>query len=508
MGRPRSRGVPRLSNKGDSGGLQALFSAAGWYAAAALLQRGANLLLIPFYTRVIEPAEYGVLELLTAFSGILFTFLTLGLASAVNKCLHRDCETEEEQARVLPTALAIDLPVLAIAGFVIVFFSEPIARVLLGDSTHASLIPLVAGQAICFGAGTVALSALRAQQRPGAFVAISLTQFAIATTLNVTLVLWFDLGIRGILWGNFISNAVALPLGIFIALRGSALQFDKRLVRPLMGFGLALVPGMLAAWVIDGSDRYLLRLYRPLQDVAVYGIGYKFGMLLEIGLVWPFQLAWPAFAFAASKRSGYRPVYARTLTYMTAASALLVVGISLIARQIVGLAVGPEYQAAYLVIPAVALAYALNGTQYCLAPGVHVAGYTRYLPALAGAGAVANIGLNLLLIPTFGTLGAAWSTTAAFAVIAGGTVALAHRVHPIPYEFGRIARILVCALVVLTAGYQLDAGEDILTLLARGTFAVVAFPTLLVLTGFVAPDEWESLRKGLGRFPPFASEKA
>lgn len=494
-----------MSTKGDSGGLQSLFSAAGWYAAAALLQRGANLLLIPFYTRVIEPAEYGVLELLTAFSGILFTFLTLGLASAVNKCLHRDCETEEEQAGVLPTALALDLPFLAIAGFLLVVFAEPIAQLLLGDVGHASLIPLVAGQAICFGAGTVALSALRAQQRPAAFVAISLTQFAIATTLNVTLVLWFGMGIRGILWGNFISNAVALPIGIFIALRGASLRFDRRLVRPLMSFGLALVPGMLAAWVIDGSDRYLLRLYRPLSDVAVYGIGYRFGMLLEIGLVWPFQLAWPAFAFAASKKSGYRPVYARTLTYMTAASALLVIGISLIAEQIVGLAVGPEYRAAYHVIPAVAIAYALNGTQYCLAPGVHVAGYTRYLPAFAGAGAVTNVALNLLLIPTFGTLGAAWSTTAAFAVIAGGTAALAHRVHPIPYELSRLARIVICSLVVLAAGYQIDAGEDITTLLARGTFAVVALPSLLALTGFVAPDEWESLRRGMSRFPPFAS---
>ncbi len=497
-----------MSAKGDSGGLQSLFSAAGWYAAAALLQRGASLLLIPFYTRVIEPTDYGILELLTAFSGILFTMLTLGLASAVNKCLHRDCETPEEQARVLPTALFLDVPILIGAGTLLVFFAEPISQVILGDSTHASLIPLVAGQAICFAAGTVALSALRAQQRPAAFVAISLTQFAIATTLNVTLVLWFGMGIRGILWGNFLSNAIALPIGIFIALRGSSLGFDKRLVRPLMGFGLALVPAMLASWVIDGSDRYLLRLYRPLSDVAMYGIGYKFGMLLEIGLVWPFQLAWPAFAFAASKKAGYRPVYARTLTYMTAASALLVVGISLIARQIVGLAVGPEYQAAYSVIPAVAIAYALNGTQYCVAPGVHVAGYTRYLPFFAGAGALTNVGLNLLLIPSFGTLGAAWSTTASFAVIAGGTLALAHRVHPIPYELGRLVRIIVCGLVVFVAGYQIDAGHDVITLLARGTFAVLAFPTLLIVTGFVAPDEWASLRRGVARIPLFASEKA
>lgn len=72
------------------------------------------------------------------------------------------------------------------------------------------------------------------------------------------------------------------------------------------------------------------------------------------------------------------------------------------------------------------------------------------------------------------------STTAAFSVIAGGTLA---------------------------AGYQIDAGEDFVTLLAPGTFAVVSFPILLATTGFVAPDEWESLRRGVSRLPPSASVK-
>jgi hypothetical protein len=92
--------------------LRRLFSSAALYALGGLAQRGVGFLLIPVYTRVIEPAEYGVLEILNAFSGVFFAVLTLGLTSAINKCWHRDCETDEDRRKLLGTALLIDLPIL------------------------------------------------------------------------------------------------------------------------------------------------------------------------------------------------------------------------------------------------------------------------------------------------------------------------------------------------------------------------------------------------------------
>ena len=80
----------------------------GFDVVASLAQRGLSFILLPVYTRFLKPADYGVLELLTGLSAVLFGLLLLGLPSALTKVLHRDCETEAEKAAALPTAMALD----------------------------------------------------------------------------------------------------------------------------------------------------------------------------------------------------------------------------------------------------------------------------------------------------------------------------------------------------------------------------------------------------------------
>ena len=81
-----------------------LTASVGVYATASLAQKSLAFLLIPVYTRFIKPGEYGVLELLTAFSTVAFGILALGLPAAILKCYHRDAESPASRARILSTA--------------------------------------------------------------------------------------------------------------------------------------------------------------------------------------------------------------------------------------------------------------------------------------------------------------------------------------------------------------------------------------------------------------------
>jgi len=118
--------------------LKRVASSSGFYAAGEFLSRGLAFILLPIYTRFLNPYEYGALELLNTFSGILFVFLLLGLPSAVTKCFHRDCDTPREQASVLTTALLLDLPMLLAAGTVLFVFAERIGALIIGLRAGAS----------------------------------------------------------------------------------------------------------------------------------------------------------------------------------------------------------------------------------------------------------------------------------------------------------------------------------------------------------------------------------
>lgn len=477
--------------------LRRVLSASGVYAAAALAQRALAFLLLPVYTRYIEPAEYGKLELLTVFTTLIFGLLLLGLPSAIVKCYHRDCETPEQKLRLLATAGVLVAPVLIIGGILLFLAAPTIGSVLFGSVNSVHLVRLAVATGVLTSVISLVLSTLRAQERALAFSVLTLTQFVVALVLNIVFVVTLGMGVAGVLWGNLISNGLTIPLALLVARRTTALGVDIALYRPLVRFGLLIIPVMLSGWVINLSDRYVLRLFTDLADVAVYGVGYKFGMLVELLVVWPFQLAWPAFSFSISNQPGHRETYARALTYLSALLAYLVVGLTLLSRLIVPIVVGQGYGLAYRVVPWVALAYAFNGIQYCVSPGVHIADKTRYLTIISVVAAAMNLGLNLLLIPRWGMMAAAWTTTASFLAIALLTGLMSRKYYSVQYEYGRLAKVTGVAGLVLWLGFQLPTQITAWSVAVHVVLAFAAVPAGLGLTGFTSSSELVWLRERL-----------
>jgi O-antigen/teichoic acid export membrane protein len=482
-----------------------LLSASMVYAVSGFVQQGAGFLLIPVYTRRIAPSEYGVLELLSAFLAIAVMCVTLGLTSAINKVYHRDCQADGERDAVLPTALWATLPLMLLVGGGLMLGAQPISVLLTGSAANAGVLRLAVASQLCAAAGGLVLGGLRAQERSGAYVAVCLVQLALALGLNLLFVLVWGLGVRGVLTGNLLANLVALMLSLGLASGGPSFRFDRRLVWPLFAFGLAIMPNMMAGWVMDVSDRYLLRVFRDLSEVAEYGVGYKFGMAVQVLVTWPFQLAWPALAFSISREEGHERTYASVLTYLVLVVTVVMLGLLGASRSLIPLVVGPEYHFASTVVPVIGLAYACNALQHCISPGIHIGGRTRQLSVIGMVAAVANLALGLLTIPVFGAMGAAWATVGAYALSLVGAARLAQRSHPVEYEWGRVGRIVVAG--VLSGGLMVmaSAGGDDGWLILRQVGALGAFLLLLLASGFVDAQERRYLASLWHRVVPTVS---
>ena len=437
-----SRGYPRESLHAR------LLSTGVIYAIAAIAQRGLGFFMLPIYLRVLVPNEVGQLSLLTLFSQFLFGTLAIGLPSAILKCYHRDCESEEEQQRLLATTLALGMPIIA-AGTVLVWLAaEPISGFLLQNSGLSELIRIAASTGFFSGAVALVLAFVRAQERAVAYGIGTITQFLIALLLNITFVVYLGFGVRGVLLSNLISNAAVLPLVLWMVRRSSELRLDSKLFRPLLAFGVKLVPTFFAMFTIDLSDRYFLSRYDTIAQAGIYDVGYKIGMIVQLGIVWPFQLAWPAFAFGISRDDRHRQSYRQTMSYLVAALAGVILGLTLVSRVGFETFATEAFASAYKVVPLIAIAYALNGVHYCAAPAIHIEGKTHYISLLAVVAALLNLGLNQLLIPRWGMLGASYATILAFGLLAVGSIFVAERLHRVEYEYGRLVRAVVLAFLV------------------------------------------------------------
>lgn len=479
--------------------LRRVISSSGFYAAGNLLNRGLAFILLPVYTRFLDQDEYGSLELLNSLTGILFAVLLLGLPSAVTKCYHRDASSPEERASILPTAMLLDLPVLLAGGLLLFVFAEPLGRLTIGTAGTAPLIRLVAVTTILSSLFTIVLASFRAREKAFAFVLLNLCQFGPAMMLNIVLVVVFGLGVQGVLWGNLASFAVALAIALWAARRGLSLRLNRRLIRPLLLFGAMVLPASLAAWIMGLSDRYVLRIFVSLDEIAIYAVGYKIGMILHVLFVWPFQLAWPAVSFSISHRQGHQHSYAVVLTYFSLALVSGWLALSLIARPGLELVTGQGYGNAYRIVPWVALGYVFMGIHFCVSPGIHIAEKTKYLPILFGLAAALNLGLNLLIVPRFGFMAAAWSTAVTFLVLAVATALLSQWVYPIQYEYGRLAKLSLVAALVYAAAVALEPQSRALALLWHGGWVFLGFPSLLLGAGFLTTGERATIRRELGK---------
>ncbi len=100
-----------------------------------------------------------------------------------------------------------------------------------------------------------------------------------------------------------------------------------------------------------------------------------------------------------------------------------------------------------------------------------------------------NVGLNLILIPPYGMMGAAIATVAGYSVMFVLMAWHAQRVYPVPYQWRRIATCVGAAVGLLLAGKLLDVPLAVAILLS------LAYPLVLLLLGFSLPAERARLRR-------------
>jgi O-antigen/teichoic acid export membrane protein len=135
--------------------------------------------------------------------------------------------------------------------------------------------------------------------------------------------------------------------------------------------------------------------------------------------------------------------------------------------------------------------------------GLNITRRTQYYPVATVTAALVNVGLNLLLIPRHGIIGAAWANGAAYAVQAALGFMLSQHFYPVRYEWGRIARALGAAAAAYIVAMRLpsihlvsnpsSAMATIPDVVARGLAVVVTFAGLLALTGFFRAGELRQL---------------
>ncbi len=444
----------------------------------------ASFLLLPVYTIVLSPTEYGAIALLLIVEQVVRVVNRWGIDASFMR-FYYDCP-DVAARRQLASTIFFFLAVASVALMAAGIAAAPyIARPLFGGDDFTTAFRIVLVTTVFGSVSFLPFHVLRIEGRARTFVALTFANNLATLLVKLLLVVVLRKGVIGVVLADLL---VAVGLALALLPRYAALirpVFSARVLKDCLCFGLPRVPHSFAHQVIAVADRFTLSRFAPLQQLGVYNVGASLGLGLKLFLS-AFETAWAPFYFREMNAPDARQTFRTMTTYAFGFLALLVAGLAAVSHDLVRLMTMPRFYGASGIVPWIGLGVGLQGIYLLTSIGLNITKRTAYYPVATGAATVAAIGASLLLVPRYGALGAAWSNVIAYGVLAMAGMALSQRFYPIAYEWPRVWRLVAAALLSVVAA-RLVAGPAIAPLagvLVRGTCAVAVFGATLAASGF------------------------
>ena len=254
--------------------IKLLASDAAIYGVTTLLTRSMSFLLTPLYTNALATrAEFGVyayLYSLLAFVNVIYAF---GLDTAFLRFFSAKEPHKTERA------FSFSWWMIALIGIVstivIMFSADGIANWIPELSGQGDLIRAIALIPLFDALTNVPYNLLRMQRKARQFAVLRIVNVAINLGLNVFLVGYANMGLKGIVIAGIASSFFAV-IGILpIIFKWLRLTYDAGLSKDMLSFGLPTMPSAFSGMMLQVADRPIMTAIAGSDMTGLYQANYR-----------------------------------------------------------------------------------------------------------------------------------------------------------------------------------------------------------------------------------------
>jgi O-antigen/teichoic acid export membrane protein len=456
------------------------------YGISGIIGRFIGTFLVPIYTRIFNPSDYGVLDLVGLCSSIIGIFVVLGLDVSQGYYFYRTDDIKDKKL-TLSTSAASHIGMAVILAIPLLLFSRDISKIALGASDYAKYFRLVALDLPFFAILAFTQRVLRLIRSPWKYMFLATSSLLSNIVLTILMVVVWRKGIYGIYLSKLIVDILFSFVALYLIKSWISKYFSLFRLKQLLAYGVPIVPAGIAQWALGSANQYFLRYYSSLSDVGLYAVGGKIASIMGL-VTGAFQLAWGPFAFSIHRENDSRAVYANVLTYYLALTSGIGIGLSLFAPEILRIFTTKAYYGASVVVPYLAYVMIANGVYFIVSMGVNLKKKTSHVSWTTAVAAGVNIILNFLLIPRFGMVGAAGIALVSQCISASLLYLVSQYYYPIPYRLMDVAIILVSSGIIITVGSYIELSLSWLAILAK-TSLIIIYVAILIITRILRPGK-------------------
>lgn len=410
---------------------RALFGSAVIYTVTAGLSAGVPLILLPILTRLLSPEEYGRVAIFSVVVQVLGTLTGLSVHGAVGmRYFDRD---KLDFPRYVASCLAILLASTAIVMVLLVAALPWLEEFTKLPGYWLVLAVLLSGSNFVV---QIQLSIWQSGKQALRFAIFRTGQALTDLVLSLLLVVVAGLGWQGRISGVAVAGLLSAIVALIAIVRGNWLRFpvDRGYIENALRFGVPLIPHAIGGMLIAVVDRFMITNILDVASTGIYMVAFQIGLVLNLMNDALNRAYSPVLIEALRIGNLDRDVKIVRATYAYFL-ALLVLGVvmGMMAPAILGVLVGPKFQAAAPIVILITIGQAVSGMYYMVATYVFYAGRTASLAVVTLTSGLLNVGISYWLLHTMGLQGAGLAFLVAQSVLFLGTWWLSNRSRPMPW---------------------------------------------------------------------------
>ncbi|MGB2868991.1 MAG: polysaccharide biosynthesis C-terminal domain-containing protein [Bacteroidota bacterium] len=424
------------------------------YGLSTVVGRLLNFLIVPFYANVLLPEENGVIANVYAYIAFAAVVYGYGMEQAYMRFVASQEIGDKKQNFTVPF---LSLAGTSVLLSLVIHTSSTTIAALIGLDPSQHILVRYAGWILCFDTlAVVPFASLRMQQRAKKFASLKILNVSTNLILNVVLIVGFHRRAEGVFLANLLASVFTFCVMLNLVREQISFDIPGRLYKEILKFGLPYIPAGLSGVAMQVVDRPIVRALTNDATLGVYQLNYRLGifMMLIVGM---FDYAWRPFFLNHATDPDAKQLFSKVFTYFLLAMTSIFLVVSFFIEDVVRMSIfgrqffPPAYWPGVQIVPYILLSYVFTGAYVVFVVGVYLEKKTKYLPLVTGAGALVNIGLNFLLIPIYGILGAALATLCSYIVMAVGMFLASQRFYPVQYEWNKVVRLSFVVAVLFVA---------------------------------------------------------
>jgi O-antigen/teichoic acid export membrane protein len=451
--------------------LKKLLSQTAIYGISSILGRALNLLLTPFYTKLLAEGAFGQISDVFSWTSMLSVLIMFGMETTFFRYMREQKEQGKDTYKVYHHAFLV-VGILSLSVMVLgILFSQPISYLLEYDDI-ALAVPMIAGILFLDNMSNLPMARLRYEEKAKHFAFINLVNILLTLGLNIYFLQVAGKGIEYIFISNLIASAVRFVMAVAFV-KGDIFVWekpDKALMNDMLRYGFFIMLAGLAGMQNENLDKILLKrmwidgtLYHGIARsgkdmLGIYSAGYKLGIFISL-VIQAFRYAAEPFFFKQSGKKESPALFARIFHFFMLACLACFLWVSAFMHEIVSIKIfgynfiDKKFWEGLEVVPIVLMAYVFAAAFSQFTIWFKLTKQTHYALYFTGTGALLTVILNVLTIPTWGYIGCAWATLICYLIMAILVYFVGQKHYPIPYN---IPILIVYTLLVIGAYLACD----------------------------------------------------